>query len=122
MPNPSAVSFSPPRDWWPSYVAPFGHPDHQTTLTKWLLEVVPQSLRSHPVVHRHVLVLLLMAQGQLAGALAGMRETYAGMRADLAHTLPPETIAAALVATAECGKELQVNLDFVQRMIRLHES
>ena len=121
MASPSVISRSNSRnDWWPTYVAPIGHPDHHVTLTKWLLEIVPQSLRSHPVIHRHVPVLLHVARGHLAGALEGTRATYSTLRSQLASSMPPETIAAALVATADCGRELQMNLDFVERMIAQH--
>lgn len=121
MASPSVISRGNTHtDWWPTYVAPIGHPDHQTTLTKWLLEIVPPSLRSHPVVHRHLPVLLHIAQGHLSGSLDGTRHTYSTMRSQLAAVLPPESIAAALVATADCGRELQMNLIFVERMIQQH--
>lgn len=121
MASPSVISRSNSQnDWWPTYVAPSGHPNHLNSLTKWLLEIVPPTLRSHPVIHRHVPVLLHLAHGHLAGSLDGARTTYSTLRASLAPLLPPETIAAALIATADCGRELQLQLTFVEHMIAQH--
>ena len=48
------------------------------------------------------------------------RITYSRMRAELAPTQAPETIAAALRATAAVGEEYALALNFIQEMWEVH--
>lgn len=109
-----------PTVWWPSSVPPRDHPRHRELLTKWCLDQGPYQLRSFPVVHRHLAVLLLLTKHHLEGCLHSSRVAYSKMRAELAATQAPETIAAALHATAAVGQEYANSLLFVTAMWEAH--
>ena len=116
MANPSVLSATS----WPTSVPPVGHPRHAELLTKWCLEQAPQHLRGFPVVHRHLVVLLLLTRHHLEGALHSTRVAYSKIRSELADTQTPETIAAVLAATAAVGQEYAQALAFVEAMWQEH--
>ena len=116
MTNPSVVS----TRFWPTSVPPVGHPRHIELLQKWCLEQAPVGLRDYPVVHRHLPVLLLLTKAQLEGALFAARQAYSQMRAQLAPHQAPETVAAALTATAAIGQQLASALEFAEAMWTEH--
>ena len=106
--------------WWPPNVPPLSHPRHRELLTQWCLDQGPYQLRSFPVVNRHLVVVLLLTKHHLEGCLHSSRVAYSKMRAELAPTQAPETIAAALHATASVGQEYAQSLAFVTAMWEAH--
>ena len=114
---PSAAE---PAVWWPSSVPPLNHPRHRELLIQWCLDQGLHQLRSFPVVQRHLVVVLLLTKHHLEGCLQSTRITYSKMRAELAPTQAPETIAAALRATATVGEEYALALNFIQEMWEVH--
>jgi hypothetical protein len=89
-------------------------------LQKWCLEQTPATLRDFPVINRHLPVLLLLTRTQLEGALFAARQAYSQMRSQLATHQAPETVAAALTATAAIGQELARSLEFAESMWAEH--
>lgn len=71
-------------------------------------------------MHRHLPVLLLLTKAQLEGSLFAARQAYSQMRAQLAPHQAPETVAAALTATAAIGQELARCLEFTEIMWATH--
>ena len=116
MTHPSDVS----ARWWPTSVPPVGHPRHLELLQKWCLDQAPSVLREYPVVHRHLAVLLLLTRNHLEGCLQSARLAYSQMRVQLAPLQAPETVAAALTATAAIGKDYAQSLAFVDAMWAAH--
>jgi len=113
MSNPTAAS----THWWPASVPPLQHPQHESALRGWLLDILPPTVREHRVVHRHLAVLLLLADGHLTASLDGARHTYAIARASLAATHAPETISATMQLIDALGRELARQQQFVSELL-----
>ncbi|MEY4323589.1 MAG: hypothetical protein RL410_1370 [Actinomycetota bacterium] len=106
--------------YWPSEVSPVGHPDHERTLVKWLLDNLPSDIRAVIVMHRHLPVLLHFADSYFDNALDGVRQAYATARADLGAHVPPEVIAAALKGIEVIGSTMRSHSEFVAVMREMH--
>jgi hypothetical protein len=83
---------------WPADVPPPDAPGWERRATGWLFDLCPADLRAHEVLQRQPLVLAYVAIGQLDGALAGLRSTLAGVRADLKDWVDPEALTQAVAA------------------------
>ena len=112
-----AISETP---YWPSDVTPFGHPDHERTLVRWLLDNLPSDIRTVIVMHRHLPALLHFARNYFDGALLGVRQAYSTARADLGSQVPPEVIAATLKGIEIVGSNMKNHAEFVAAMCELH--
>ncbi len=106
--------------YWPGEVTPVGHPDHERTLVKWLLDNLPSDVRSVIVMHRHLPVLLHFADSYFESALDGIRQSYSTARAQLGGCVPPEVIAATLKGIEGIGSTMRAHAEFVAAMRDIH--
>jgi hypothetical protein len=81
---------------WPPAVAPPGSPDWERTAVGWLFEQCPPDYRGYPVLARHPVLLARLAGEQVAAAADATRQGLTSVRAELAGTLPPEAVEAAV--------------------------
>jgi hypothetical protein len=87
-------------------VRPPGTPDWERTAVAWLLDLCPAEYRAHDVLRRYPVVLARFAAQHVASGVAAAREGLATVRADLADTVPPEAIEAAVTAYEREGVRL----------------
>lgn len=85
---------------------PPGTPEWERTAVAWLLDLCPADYRAHEVLRRYPLVLARFAAQHVAAGVAAARDGLATVRADLAGTVPPEAIEAAVTAYEREGARL----------------
>ena len=72
----------------------------------WLFDLCPAEYRAHEVLRRYPLVLARFADGHVRAGVEAAREGLRTLRADLAGTLPPEVLDAAVGAYEREGRRL----------------
>jgi len=102
--DPPVAAYLPPG--WPAGVHPPDSPEFQQTAVDWLLDVVPPDYRLHGVLVRHPVALATLAGHHLAACVAGAREGYRAVRAELGPDLPPGAVEAVLGAYRSEGQRL----------------
>ena len=102
---------------WPAEVRPPGSEDFETSAVAWLLDVLPDDFRRHPVVRRYPAALASMARYY---ALA-FAEGYRAARVELGVAVPPHAVDGVLAAYKTEGFKLARvarGLGLVERAIR----
>ncbi|TAK69488.1 MAG: hypothetical protein EPO13_06295 [Actinomycetota bacterium] len=113
------MSVTPPG-WPPALPAP-GHAQLPARAVAWLLDQGPPELRGYAVLRAHPVALARVVAHHVEACLDGARQTYAGVRRELGELLPPEAVAAVLVAVEAEGTRLvalQREVDLVERALR----
>lgn len=72
----------------------------------WLLDLVPPDYRAYEVLRKYPVLLARFAADHVSAGLAAARTGWRMLRADLADTLPPEAIEAAMSAYEREGSRL----------------
>lgn len=91
---------------WPQEVLPPQAPDWQRSAVAWLFDLCPPEYRAHDVLRRHPLVLARFAAGHVGAGVSGARDGLRTLRADLADTVPPDVLDAAVGAYEREGRRL----------------
>lgn len=91
---------------WPEAVRPPGTPEWERTAVAWLLDLVPPDYRAYEVLRKQPVLLARFAADHVAAGLEAARKGWRTLRADLADTLPPEVIDAAMMAYEREGTRL----------------
>ncbi|MGI8529636.1 MAG: hypothetical protein ACR2KO_09185 [Geodermatophilaceae bacterium] len=100
---------------WPAAVRPPGTPEWERTAVAWLLELVPPDYRAYEVLRKYPVLLARFAADHVGAGLEAARGGWRTLRAELADTLPPEAIEAAMSAYEREGSRLAE----AQRGVRL---
>lgn len=89
------------RHWtppgWPDGLPPPDADGWQQTAQNWLLDQCPPEYRLHAVLRRHPLVIARFTRWHVAASIDGHQRALGLVRADLAGTVDPEAVDAAVV-------------------------
>ena len=105
---------------WPEAVAPPGSEGWEATAVAWLLDLAPR-YRQYEMMRRYPVILAYIARHHVHGGLAGAREGYRTIRAELVEQVPPHAVDAALKAYRAEGRRLAAierAVDLVERALR----
>jgi len=91
---------------WPEQVLPPQAPDWERSAVGWLFDHCPPDYRAHEVLRRHPLVLARFAAGHVAAGVQAARDGLRTLRADLADTVAPDVLDAAVGAYEREGRRL----------------
>jgi len=89
-------------------------------VTGWLLDRLPPEYRTSPL-RRHPLVLAMCARLHAQATLAGTRDVYRDLRAELRDHLDPTDIQAALVGLEDLAAQFsrsEREIDLVEQALR----
>ena len=91
-------------------------------VTGWLLDRLPPEYRTSPL-RRHPLVLAMCARLHAQATLAGTRDVYRDLRAELRDHLDPTDIQAALVGLEDLAAQFgrsEREIELVEQALRGH--
>ena len=91
---------------WPDEVQRLGSEDFEDSAAAWLLDVLPQDCRRHPVLRRYPPALAPVARYYARACVEGAREGYRTARVELGIALPPHAVDGVLAAYEMEGLKL----------------
>ena len=91
---------------WPSAVQAPESSDFEATAAAWLLDVLPPGYREQQRAARYAVGLATIARHHTEACVAGARQGYRSIRAELEGHVPTHEIGAVLEAYQEEGRKL----------------
>jgi hypothetical protein len=106
---------------WPSAVHPPGSDSFEASAVGWLLDVLPPGYREQGRVHRYPVGLAVIARHHAEACVAGARQGYRTIRAELGTCLPADEVDEVLAVYGAEGVRLVTTaraVDLVGRALR----
>jgi hypothetical protein len=106
---------------WPASVHPPGSDHFEASAVAWLLDVLPPGDREQGRVQRYPIGLAVIARHHAEAWVAGARQGYRAIRAELRTCLPAEQVDEVLAVYGVEGVRLVTtarSIDLVERALR----
>ncbi len=91
---------------WPTQVPPPGTRNWAERAALWLLDHSPAEYRQYPVMRKHPVLLVWLAEHNVAAQLDATRRSYGRARAELAEQVAPQQVTELLETLEQEGARL----------------